>query len=208
MKSLNDLNKDQLDVFREIGNIGAGNATTALASILDKRLEMSVPNVQIVPFDEISNLMGGPETIIVGVLVSMTGNLNGYILMVLDQNDALKLLNTLMDYNEPPVDDVFNLTEVDLSALREITNILVGAYISAISSMTGLDIVPTVPDLTIDMAAAIMSVLAIEYGKIGDSVLFLQMQFSDATTAMAGHFFLIPDIESYGVMLKALGMGE
>lgn len=203
--SLKDFNTDQLDVFKEIGNIGAGNAATALASLLDKRMGMSVPTVRIMPFNEITDILNGPENIVAGVMINMSGDMSGYVLLVLDSEDAHKLVSILTgETPDPSAPNDFE--SVDLTALTEIANILVGAYLMAISTMTGLTIIPSVPELTVDMAAAIMSVPAIEYGKIGDSVLFLGTQFSDENETINGHFFLIPDFNSYKVLLNSLGL--
>ncbi len=203
--SLKDFSNDQLEVFREIGNIGAGNATTALASLLDKKMTMSVPEVKILPFNEITNILNGPENIVAGVMIDMSGDLQGYILLVLDARDAQKMIAILTEADPEAMSEA-DLEALDLTDLTEIANILVGAYLSAISAMTGLTIIPSVPELTIDMAAAIMSVPAIEYGKIGDSVLFLGTQFTDEKQKLHGHFFLIPDFTSYKILLNSLGL--
>ena len=203
--SLKDFSNDQLEVFREIGNIGAGNATTALASLLDKKMTMSVPEVKILPFNEITNILNGPENIVAGVMIDMKGDLQGYILLVLEARDAQKMIAILTEA-DPDIMSEAALTSLDLTDLTEIANILVGAYLSAISAMTGLTIIPSVPELTIDMAAAILSVPAIEYGKIGDSVLFLGTQFTDEKQKLHGHFFLIPDFSSYKILLNSLGL--
>ncbi len=203
--SLSDFSNDQLEVFREIGNIGAGNATTALASLLDKKMTMSVPEVKILPFNEVTNILNGPENIVAGVMIDMKGDLQGYILLVLDARDAQKMIAILTEVDPDALSEE-DLNALDLTDLTEIANILVGAYLSAISAMTGLTIIPSVPELTIDMAAAIMSVPAIEYGKIGDSVLFLGTQFTDEKQKLHGHFFLIPDFTSYKILLNSLGL--
>ncbi len=203
--SLKDFSNDQLEVFREIGNIGAGNATTALASLLDKKMTMSVPEVKILPFNAITNILNGPENIVAGVMIDMSGDLQGYILLVLDARDAQKMIAILTEADPDEMSES-DLNALDLTDLTEIANILVGAYLSAISAMTGLTIIPSVPELTIDMAAAIMSVPAIEYGKIGDSVLFLGTQFTDEKQKLHGHFFLIPDFTSYKILLNSLGL--
>lgn len=203
--SFKDFSSDHLDVFREIGSIGAGNAATALASLLGKRMGMSVPTVKILPFNEITDILNGPENIVAGVMIHMSGDLSGYILFVLDAADARRMVSVLTSEEFDPSSEA-SFESIDLSALTEIANILVGAYLSAISSMTGLTIIPSVPALSVDMAAAIMSVVAIEYGKIGDSVLFLGTEFKDEGRTMNCHFFLIPDYNSYKILLNSLGL--
>ena len=205
MSWIESLNQEHLDVFKEIGNIGAGNAATALATMLDRRMTMRVPQVEIVPFQKITDILDGPESIVAGVLVGMSGDMKGSILLVMSQQDAATLISILIGKDAQAI-DLQAFSEEDTSALTEIANILVGSYISAISAMTGLLIIPTVPELTVDMAGAIMSVLTIEYGKLGDAVLFLETAFYDSEASLAGHFFLIPDLPSYTTLIQSLGI--
>lgn len=205
---LDNIDEMQIDVFRELGNIGAGNAATALASMLNKRIDMKVPDVQIVPFNEIVNILSSPEKLVAGILVNISGGLNGYILMVLDVKDALEMAGFAMgeERSVPEDPSESDFSEMDKSALAEIVNTLVGAYLTAIGSMTGLVILQDVPQMAIDMVGAILSIVAIEYGQIGDSVLFLKTQFTDVEKDINGHFFIIPDFESYKILLKSLGI--
>ncbi len=202
--SVGKLNVSNLDIFCEIGNIGAGNAATSLAEMLGRRVDMGVPVASLVKFDDVTNILGGPENLVAGVMISMSGDLRGYILLVLDETDAARLLGLLM--GTAPTEGMLSLTELDISTLTEVANILVGSYLSAIGQMTGLTIVPSVPDLAMDMAGAIMSVPVIEYGKAGDEVLLLETAFYNNDETIAGHFFIVPDLESYATMLKSLGV--
>jgi len=202
----NNLSK-HLDVFKEIGNIGAGHAASALAGILDRRISMSVPEASVLPFTEIVNVLDGPETLVAGVLIDVSGSLNGYILLLLSMEDAMAMVaQALHDEVRDTTDPSFELTELEKDTLLEIANILVGSFLSAISSFSGLGATPTVPQLAIDMLGAILSIAMIEYGKIGDSVLFLKTQFNDLAGDVNGHFFLIPDYNSYKILLNALGL--
>ena len=196
-----------LDVFKEIGNIGAGNAASALAGLLNKRITMSVPDASVVPFSGILSVLEGPETLVAGVLVDVSGDLNGYILLVLEMGNAMTMVaqalkEPVLDIKEPG----FALTYLEQDTLLEVANILVGSFLSAISSFTGLSVTPAVPQLAIDMLGAIISIATIEYGKIGEDVLFLKTQFNDLEGDISGHFFLIPDYNSYKILLKSLGL--
>lgn len=206
---LDNVDNRNLDIFKEIGNIGAGNAATALAEMLDKKIVMSVPTTEIVPFNDIISILDGPESVVIGVLVDMSGDLSGYILMVLEKADAYEMISIAMNEERKPPENFTSedLSELEKSYLTEMANILVGAYLSAICSLTNLSVIPSVPQLAIDMVGAIISIVAIEYGKIGDSVLFLETKFSDINKNMTGHFFLIPDFESYKILIESLGMG-
>ena len=196
-----------LDVFQEIGNIGAGNAASALAGILGKRITMSVPDVQVVPFNHILHILDGPETLVSGVLIDISGDLNGYILLLLGMEDAESMLvQALGDVVHEKRGEDNEFTELECDTILEIANILVGSFLSAISSFTGLSVTPSVPQLSIDMLGALISIATIEYGKIGDTVLFLKTQFSDLDGDISGHFFLIPDYQSYKILIESLGL--
>ncbi len=201
---IDDLNTNQLDVLKEIGNIGAGNAITALAKMLNKKVDMSVPKIKILNFKEIPEILGSSDTLIVGILLEVTGDLKGNILFVLDSSSAHSLVNILMGRLD--ADKAAELDEIEISALKEMGNILAGSYLSALSMLTNLNILPSVPDLCIDMAGAILSVPAIGFGKVGDSVLYIETEFTDGTEKVAGEFFLIPDVDSYETLLSALGV--
>jgi chemotaxis protein CheC len=196
-----------LDVFKEIGNIGAGNAASALAGLLNRRISMSVPEASVVPFNNIINVLDGPETLVAGMLIDFSGDMSGYILLLLGMKDAMAMVAQAL---ESPVRDTsapdFALTDMERDTLIEISNILVGSFLSAISTLSGLRVMPSVPQISIDMLGAILSIATIEYGRIGDTVLFLKTQFDDAGGDISGHFFLIPDYNSYRILLKSLGL--
>ena len=196
-----------LDVFKEIGNIGAGNAASALAGLLSRRISMSVPDASVVPFNSMINVLDGPETLVAGMLVDFSGDLSGYILLLLRMQDAMAMVSQAL---EQPIRDTeaidFSLNDMERDTLVEIANILVGSFLSAISTMSGLRVMPSVPQIAVDMLGALISIATIEYGRIGDTVLFLKTQFNDPSEEIAGHFFLIPDYNSYKILLNALGL--
>lgn len=203
--NIDDLNNLQIDVLKEIGNIGAGNAATALAKMLNKKVDMEVPKVKILEFKEVNEILGGAEMQVIGILLKVTGDLSGNIMFILDLKAAHVLVNILM-CNMNFDTDLTEFSEMEFSALKEIGNILAGSYLSALSSLTNLRIMPSVPDIAIDMAGAILSVPAIEFGKTGDTVLYIETEFTEGDTRVVGDFFLIPDVESYDILLKALGV--
>lgn len=203
--SFNEMNNLQLDVLREIGNIGSGNAVTALAKMINRKVDMAVPKVKILEFNAVNEILGEPEQIVVGVLLNVSGDLSGSILFTLNQKSAQILVNILFGRRtDIKSQELFN--EIERSALKEIGNILTGAYLSAISSLTNLKVSYGIPDIAIDMAGAILSVPAIEFAKLGDTVLYIETAFCEDKECVLGDFFLIPDIDSYDILLKALGV--
>ena len=199
---LNQMNDLQFDVLKEIGNIGAGNATTALSQMMNMKIDMGVPNVALVPLSEIAGIIGSEEMIIVGILLGMQDDIEGTIMFLLNEKSANTIVKQLMGQEEKSLQE---FGEMEMSALCEIGNIITGAYLSALSSLTNMTISATVPAATIDMAGAILSVPAIEFGEIGDKILMIQTEFSDEKS-LNGYFILVPDLESYDKILSALGM--
>ncbi|MBQ2801669.1 MAG: chemotaxis protein CheC [Lachnospiraceae bacterium] len=200
--NLNEIDNKYYDVLREIGNIGAGNATTALAQLLNMKLDMRVPKVELLEFNKLAETICGEEDIVVGIYLFLEGDINGSMMFMLEEQSSHILVNHLMGRDTTNMEP-FN--EMDFSALQEIGNIITGAYLSSLSGLTGLYINASVPYLTVDMAGAILSVPAIEFGKLGDRALLIETEFGD-DIAINGYFILIPDMPSYDVILKSLGI--
>lgn len=201
--NFDDLSNMHIDVLKEIGNIGAGNAATALAKMLGRKVDMEIPKVNILQFKEVSDLLGGADTIVTGILLNITGDISGSIMFMLELDAARLLVSMLMG---SPMAEEAIFSEIELSALKEIGNILAGSYLSSLSNLTGLNIMPSIPDIAIDMAGAILSVPAIEFGKVGDTVLYIETEFCEGINKVVGDFFLVPDLESYDTLLRALGV--
>ena len=201
--TLEKMSNEYYDVLRELGNIGAGNATTALAQMMQCKVDMSVPQVKLLEFKELGELMGGEEVIMAGIYLGIEGDITGSIMFLLEKQAARHLVSKLMGGMQPEGEE---FSEIELSALKEVGNIITGAYLNSLSMLTNLVICPSVPDLCVDMAGAILSVPAIEFGALGDRMLLIQTQFFDEMT-LDGYFILIPDLDSYGKILSALGIG-
>jgi chemotaxis protein CheC len=206
--SMSNINLDQIDnmqfdVLKEIGNIGAGNATTALSKMINGKVDMSVPEVALLEFKELPDMVGGAENIVVGILIQLEGEVNGMMMFIMETESAYHLVNILMGSSINQFED---FTELELSALQEIGNIISGAYLSSLSTLINIRIDASIPYMSIDMAGAILSVPAIEFGKVGDKALMIETKFSKDESDVKGYFILIPTLESYNVILKSLGL--
>lgn len=201
--NFDQLDAMQIDVLKEIGNIGAGNATTALAQLINSKIDMKVPKVQLVGIGDLSDIVSGPEVLVVGILLTIGGDVDGMIMFMLEQNSAHHLVNKIMGRN---LDDFNQFTEMDMSALKEIGNIIASAYLNSISTLTNMKITASIPYMAIDMAGAVLSVPAIEFGKLGDQALFIQSQFLEDDTEVNGYSILIPTEDSYNKILVSLGL--
>ncbi len=204
---LNRIDNMQYDVLREIGNIGAGNATTALSQMINSKVSMNVPKVELLEFKELSDIVGGAERIVVGILFTLEGDIDGMMMFMMDKEASKHLVDILLgNLQSSEIVDGDDFSEMGLSALNEIGNIISGAYLSSLSSLTNLTITPSIPYMAIDMAGAILSVPAIEFGKIGDKALLIETEFGDKDNSVNGYFILIPSLQSYSAILKSLGL--
>ena len=201
--SLENISETYMDVLKELGNIGAGNAMTALSQMLNCKVDMRVPQIKLMEFKEIGAMLGGEEQIMVGVFLGVEGDINGSMMFLLEKASAKHLLGKLMGGMVSSDSDDFN--EMELSAMREVGNIITGAYLNSLAVITNMKIQPTPPDLTVDMAGAILSVPAIQFGIMGDNILLIQSQFFDEVE-IDGYFILVPDLDSYAKILGSLGM--
>ena len=198
-----------LDVLKEIGNIGAAHAATALSDLLHKKIDMQVPNVSMVSFEEMMEISGGAENVVVGIFLRIEGDIEGSMFFILPIEQANHFIRPLIhepsfNFSNPPV------SELGLSAMQEMGNILSGSYLSALSDFTGLKIYPTVPGLSIDMFGAIISIGLIELSQVSDHVIVINTTIFDEENenveSVHGHFFLLPDPDSFVTMFNALGV--
>ncbi|MEK5071106.1 chemotaxis protein CheC [Sporosarcina sp. FSL K6-1508] len=209
MNSENPITDMHLDVLKEVGNIGAAHAATSLSQLLERKIDMHVPNVKLVSFDEMFDLAGGAETIVAGIFLRIEGDLSGSMFFVLPLESANHFIRRLIG------DETFNfsspdLPEIGISAMQELGNILSGSYLSALSDFTGLKIYPTVPSLSVDMVGAIVSFGLIEVSHHSDEVIVIDTQIreegEDGISNIDGHFFLLPDPSSYVTIFRSLGV--
>ncbi|HHV47128.1 MAG TPA: chemotaxis protein CheC [Tissierellia bacterium] len=189
-----------IDALKEIGNIGSGNAATALASMLSTRISMNVPKVKVIEFEKVSTLLGGEEELIAGIYLKLMKDIEGSIMFILDMESALNLVKILLGKNAQLED------EISVSALLEVGNIIASSYVNALSKLTGFKISVSVPAIAIDMAGAILSVPAIEFGLVSDRALFIETVFKQEENLVKGNLLLLPDINSFEKMLLRLGV--
>ncbi|GGN90357.1 chemotaxis protein CheC [Saccharibacillus kuerlensis] len=203
MEIFSKLEGFKLDVLKEVGNIGAGHAATALSQLLNKPIDMGVPKVQLLPFEDIAEKVGGAEKIVLTVFFRVEGDAPGNLFYIMAPEAGKSLLHRLGGF-EPT--EGLDLTEMEQSALGEIGNILAGSYLSSLADFTNLSMSPTVPALALDMAGAILSYGMIQFGEMGDAALLIDTTFVQGNDEVEGQFFLIPDPESFDKIFTALGV--
>lgn len=195
-----DMTPMQLDALREVGNIGAGNAATALSQLLNRKVDMTVPAVNIVPFNEVFDT-AGTEKVVMGIVVRVLGDTPGNILSILEKETAFKIIETLTGETSEEI------TEMGRSVLCEVGNIISSSYMNAIAKFTNLAIIPSVPAVAWDMLGAILSTVFIESGQFDEQVLDLETKFlQNKEDEISGHFYYIPMPGSLEKMLNTLGV--
>ena len=203
--SIGRMDELRLDVLREISNIGAGNAATSLSSLLGKAVGMSVSKVLPMPFNEIIEHVGGAERMILTVFVRIEGGISGNMLFAVDISDARALVRHMTGASEEE-----GFSEMGISVLNEVGNIVIGSYITAMSDFLGFELHPSVPSLAMDMAGAILAFCLSETGRSGDTALLIEGALSRGggprSKEGASRLFLLPDPNSYNKMITALGV--
>jgi len=198
------LNNIQLDALKEISNIGMGHAATALSQMIGQRVQLRVPHVTITEISQVPDYLGGAEKMMVGITLQILGDARGSIMLLFPQESARRLLSKLL--GEQSKDLI--MTEMTISTLKEVGNILASAYLSALGNLLHKTLIPSVPLLAYDMAGAVVDYVLIDLSKSSDLAMLVETDFTGETAsdlAIKGHFFLIPDPSTLDMFLDAAG---
>lgn len=203
---LEKLTETQLDAIKEVGNIGTGNAATALSMMLDKKVDISVPQVKIVPISKIPFLFDNPEEIVCSIKMKLMEDMTGEIVLIFEPK-TVKIIAQVLTGME--INDVTELDEFTSSMLKEIGNIMCGSYVTALAGFTNLFINPEPPELVVDMISAIVSEISLPLALAGEeNILLIEtlVKIEGIEKELTGYLLLVPSIESLEKLLKALGM--
>ncbi|WP_128894220.1 chemotaxis protein CheC [Longirhabdus pacifica] len=193
----------QLDILKELGNIGSGHAATALSQLLNKRVDMQVPFARSLSFNEIVDIVGGADHIVVAIYLRMDGEAPGNIYFILEVDSAKRLLAHFTQIHSANNKE---FTTLEYSALSEIGNILAGSYLTSLMELTNLYMSLSVPQINIDMAGAVLNDGLIPFGTVGDQALLIDSTFKDGKQDFDARFILIPDPSSYEKIFLSLGV--
>lgn len=206
LKSISDVH---LDILKEVGNIGAGHAATALSTLMNKKIDMKVPSVRVVSFDEVMELAGGADNVVASVFLRIEGEAPGSMFFILPLPQAEKYIRQLTKNQTFTFTDEQN-NELALSALQELGNILSGSYLSSLSDFTNLSLYPSVPALSVDMVGAVISFGLLELSQVSDYAIVIDTALDEEDAklpeSVKGHFFLLPDPDSFHIIFSALGV--
>ncbi len=200
-----DMQNHELDVFREIGSIGIGNAATALSQVLGVKVSMKLPKVSIEGYNEAVALLGDPEEIVAAVLVEMSGDVRGIMLYMLKLDFINAILGRLMGKY---IEDYSQIDELSASALEETGNIIISSYVNAITKLADIEVPLSVPSVAVNMLGGILSVPISMFGEVTDKLMLIQGEFLIGDTQLKGELLLLPDIESLNFLMKKLGVAK
>jgi chemotaxis protein CheC len=203
MEDVRDLKESQLDAIREVANIGAGHAATALSGMTNRTIMITVPQVYIRPLEDACDLLGTSQDVIAGILMHMMGDLTGRALVLFPEPAA----RTLCDYLfRRPLGSTTAFGEMEQSGLKEAGNILASAYLNALSDFMGMMLVPSVPSLVIDLSGAVLTSAHLNFGHDRDYAFCVETSFrvEGSTDSLGGHFLLLPDISSLRSIFDAI----
>jgi chemotaxis protein CheC len=192
-----------IDQLRKISVEGAYAAELALRQMTGVAVKLDVSRVQTVPFADVPALLGGPEAQVVGIHLKVYGECRANVLLALPPDSAHRILAVLFPGGSGDLD---RLTELEISGLTEMGNIVTCAYLNAMSAALGMSLVPSVPMLANDMAGAVVDVLLIEQGQRGDAALVVQTAIASGRD-LTGQILMMPDPASLPRILEALRGG-
>jgi chemotaxis protein CheC len=203
MEDVRTLKALQLDALREVANIGAGHAATALSQMVGSRIMITVPRINITPLEDVPSQLEEPEQPIAAVLMHMLGDLTGRTLLVFPRATAIRLAEMML---RRPHGSSRDLGELEQSAIKEAGNILSGQYMNALSEFMGLMLLPSPPSLAIDMSSAVLTTAYLQFASDRDYVFCVESEFvmDESNTRMRGVFLLLPDPASLHAILRAI----
>jgi chemotaxis protein CheC len=203
MEDVRDLKESQLDAIREVANIGAGHAATALSGMTNRTIMITVPRVYVRPLEDACDLVGAPDSITAAVLMHMMGDLTGRALVLFPQRSAHTLCDFLF---RRPMGGTTELGPMEQSGLKEAGNILASAYLNALSDFMGMMLVPSVPSLVIDLSGAVLTTAHLNFGHDRDYAFCVETSFriEGAPEPLGGHFLLLPDLASLRSIFDAI----
>ena len=206
MEDVRDLKELQFDALKEVANIGAGHAATALSQMTNKKIMISVPEVTVTPLEEVPEVLGHPEEGVAAVLMHMMGDLTGRTLLLFPEPSARALCDILL---RRPAGTTTEFGVMEQSGIKEVGNILSSAYLNALSDFMGMMLVPSVPSLVVDLSAAVLTSTYLNFGTERDYVFCVEseFQFEGESSNLKGHFLLLPDLASLRAIFDAIRVG-
>ncbi|MBU1086616.1 MAG: chemotaxis protein CheC [Candidatus Omnitrophica bacterium] len=194
-------NKTDLDILKEIGNICAGNATVALSQILFKKIELEIPKVEIIPISEVAKAIDKDNRPIIGIQMETLGAINGQILLIFSEKSAYTLMELLVGNTKQQKARL--ITQIGISSLKEIGNIVISSYLSTLSSLSRLSVFPSCPQFTDGLPSSVVKSVFGIFSKTNKNLILIETVFTEHSSSVNGTFFIAFDYKSMKLILKA-----
>lgn len=203
MDDVRVLSELQLDALREVANIGAAHAATALSQMTERPTMIAVPEIKVMRLGAVSSLVGDSHQVVVAVSMHMLGDLTGRILLMVPEDDTRLLCDLLLRRDRGTT---IALEELEQSSFKETANIVGGAYLNALSDFLGMMLMPSVPSLVIDEVGSVFTSGHMKLGEADDFVLCVETEFRfrDDGDRLTGHLLLLPDTASLTAIFDAI----
>lgn len=188
----------ELDALTEVCNIGMAHAATALSQLMGKGVRIEVPRLRILDTAGLTEQLDAQE--VISLHLQILGNVRGSITILLREDNAHRILELLLG-RHPAAD--LPLSEIEVSTLMELGNILASACLNALGTMLKMTLLPSVPALISGQAGSVLAQV-MEPAANGETIVMIDTVFSIADTLCGGSIFLIPESASLCAMLNAL----
>ena len=198
-----EMNEMKIDVLKEMGSIGGGNAATALSSMLSAKVNMTLPRAEILEFNEALERLGHPEDLIAAVFVEMSGEIQGIMLFIVPQEFSDEVLFRMLGKTRV---ELLEMEEIDSSVLTEIGNIVISSYVTALSSLANVEVELSVPQFTVNMLGGVMSLPLAMMGQHSDRIMMVTGDFKVDEKSLHSSMLLLPDVKSLNILMKKLGV--
>jgi chemotaxis protein CheC len=197
----NQLAEEQLHALQEMGVIGMNHAATALSQLMERNIHLKVPRVLAMDVTQVPELLGRTHFLVIGIYLQILGDARGNIMMVFTRENAMQMLDNLLSRDKPRS---VLLNALEVSALKEVGNILASAYLNALGKSLKMTLIPSVPVLSFDMTGAVVDFVLNKQGKLGDLPFMIETEFAEDNDNFSGHFFLLPDHASLDIILRKI----
>lgn len=207
------LSAEQIDSLMELGNIGSGNAVTALSDLLNVTIEMSLTYVSIIPFWKITDLLENLEMEVFGICSDVIGDANLSIFQYFSKESVINMVNNLSQKvrkeatkDATKIKEIGDIDEFSLSIISEIGNILAGHYTSALADLMSTTLIPEVPEVALDTLGTIINSLVAKFSKTLNHLILINTKVRLEELSLSGNFCFIPDVKTLERIFKAINV--
>jgi len=197
------LAEDEMAILTWLASRGIANSLSGLSHMVGKELTVNGLNIKHLPAKDTVSLLGEPEHTVVGIYLTIHGDATGHIMLVHDPRVAFELIDYQMGLAPG---STRNFGEMERSVLGEMGNITGAFFLNALADATNLVLIPSPPDVMVDMAGTILDVALAKIMQDQEDVLTIKATFGTDTRQIDGTFLVMPTMDFMRVVLRHAGM--